>query len=1142
MPSPLLGLAVPGEGPADQALAIAQQLCLQMNEWQPACMRVHSRLRNLLAELQSMEQEDQLPSSSLLGQYVAVLTRFVRFLQLNHDTSLLCRVVRHRPLVEDLEQLHKSVALLFVELLDVDVAIWDKQWGEDCFEQAAVLTASLSDAKVLFRDLQSPRAQLEALLTLKFEVEKRNGRHEEADLIRMESLIETIRAALQVSCVTLPPWYTPEYEMEVQANPFARGDVGSVHYADRYLGPKVVVKRFCVDDSVVDESMWMRIGKEVDALFALEHPNIMQMYCASHVSSPPFLVSANAENGNLRCFLARSDDNKKKMWQLLYEAAVGLDYVHKKGVVHGNLKLSNILVDATMRSKLSDFGLTTLRMCCTLSKPSAGKPSSGSMRWQAPECFRQLPTFASDVFSFGMCIIEAVSGAPPFGLLSDDEYRANLRNGSYCDKPDGMPYDLWGFVLLMTNRDPTKRIDLQLVDKLKEIAARSAVVGASTCACSKEICANSRFCSQCGERCTQHELGSQSLSQESTPPELTSDNRISDLLNAVPIGNIDSQEQALLTVYLAGFSDGKLLYDGNGILELANLVKHGRTYFIRVCALDCLRRAELNSKVAPRDFEVYRGLVGPATSRECRSVVTALWQGDNLGKTKALVHCACISEKSISALRETGVAVPLVALLTNGDANQKLCAAYALGRLANAIGNCEIIGRAGAINPLLALLRAGSNVQKEQSAWALSRLSSSDDCCTRIITNDGAISLFIELLRSGSASGKLHGACALGNAAVNSEDARLLIVIHGAIVPFVALLHSESDQLRDQAVQTLANLAVDKVNGIQILREEGLLPLVNVLRDGTDYQKGQAARGLANLAIDATNIDAITRAGAIPSLVNILRGRCDKKDEATRALANLAFKFDSRRAIINAGAIEPLVEQLQREHDSFMRPPVAIRALANLALNAESRNSIVNSGAVCHFVALLHDGSDLQKSHAARALANLAAEREHHSEIIRVGAIPALVTLLSCEVDNVKEKAAVAFANLSMDSASRGEIANAGAIVPLVALLRDGTERQTEHALRVLADMALDKRNLCTLKGVVAIPRVVVLLRSGTDKQKYQIARLLGNLVAIDEFGSDIIYSSVIIPLVRLLQDGTHDQKSKSARALAKMARNYTYR
>ncbi|EEY58557.1 uncharacterized protein PITG_10645 [Phytophthora infestans T30-4] len=1054
-----------------------------MDECQPACERIHSRLNNLFSELFEMDRDNQLPSSNLLDQFVDVLKRYLRFLQLHHSKQLTIRVVRHRVMAYELEELNKCVTDLFVELLDVDASTWREQWKEDYFTHKSVLDVSLSDKNVIFHGLQSPRSQLEALLTFKFEVGKLISLHEKEDISRMKSLIETISAALRVSDTALPSWFAPEDCFKVPSKPFARGDFGFKYNAVQ----KLVLKRFYIDDSVADEGMWIEIRKEMDILFALRHPHLLPLFGASHVNSPPFLVSAHAENGDLRSFLARSGDNKLEMWRLLYEAAQGLEFIHKEGVV------------------------------------------------------LQLPTSASDVFSFGMCVVEAVTGVPPLALLSDDEYHYIVRNGGTFPKPDGILDDAWELVLRMTNPDPNKRCKLQyVVEQLKAFADRSRDERAVTCgACNTLPRGDARFCSECGKptnNCVQHER----VFEGNTSSELVIGTCVSDVLNAVRMGSVGDQEQALLTLYPLIFDEGqrKQFYDANGVLELTNLVRNGWTHFIKVSAMASLRLIEFDSVLPSNELARLGEFSCPATAQECVAIVADLSQGSSRDKAKAALHCACLTdERNISDLREAGVAIPLVTLLSSGDECQKLCAASALGRCAHDIETCEVLARAGAIEPLVALLQGGNSAQKPQSAFALSRLSSSSVCCDSII-DDEAISLFVELLRNGSTRGQLHAACALGNATVIGQDVRTSIVSSGAISPFVMLLEKGTTQQQDQAARTLANLTVDKANCAQITREGGIQPLVKILRVGTTSQKGQAARALANLAIDESNIDVIVQAGAIPSLVGLLEETFGKRDEATRALANLAFKGDSRSAIVKAGAIEPLVGLLRTMECSLK--VLAVRALANLALNVESRRLIVDAGAVRFFISisvavepligLVKCGTTKETGCALRALANLAIDGGNLDAIKTIVGIPRVVDLLRSGNDKQKYQlarllgslaAARALANLAVYAESRRVIVAAEAIPILVLRLKDGSDNQKTDAVRALTNLAVDVRTVVIIAQHGAIPALEALIRQGTDKQRLQATQALEQLTFNYDSSDSTESVDEDAPIVELLQTGS---------------------
>ncbi|RAW42141.1 hypothetical protein PC110_g1615 [Phytophthora cactorum] len=247
----------------------------------------------------------------------------------------------------------------------------------------------------------------------------------------------------------------------------------------------------------VDGRMRPKVEKELNLLHQLSHPNIIKMLGASHVSSPPLVVYEDATNGNLGVFLARLSCNKKRMWRLLYQAALGLDYLHKEGVIHGDLKLSNVLIWTDGQAKLSDFGLSALRSC---SMVSSNRSMLGGLRWSAPECLKRRPNFASDVYSLAMCMVEAAIGEPPFAFLCDDDARDNVRKGVVPHQPDNMDADAWELVVAMTNSDANLRPPLQqVIDKLQAFADAESATEENYCSnCSSVVAVGSRFCSQCG--------------------------------------------------------------------------------------------------------------------------------------------------------------------------------------------------------------------------------------------------------------------------------------------------------------------------------------------------------------------------------------------------------------------------------------------------------------------------------------------------------------------------------------------------------------------------------------------------------------------------------------------------------------------
>ncbi|KAG8912373.1 Transcriptional regulatory protein sin3, partial [Tulasnella sp. 417] len=101
----------------------------------------------------------------------------------------------------------------------------------------------------------------------------------------------------------------------------------------------------------------------------------------------------------------------------LCDTADAVQYLHKEGIVHGDLKANNILVGDNGRSMLCDFGLTK----SIDSKTSTTMRGAGTLRWQSPELWNDSPkTPESDVYAFGMTVAEVLTGKIPFANCQND--------------------------------------------------------------------------------------------------------------------------------------------------------------------------------------------------------------------------------------------------------------------------------------------------------------------------------------------------------------------------------------------------------------------------------------------------------------------------------------------------------------------------------------------------------------------------------------------------------------------------------------------------------------------------------------------------------------------------------------------------
>ncbi|KAG8908801.1 hypothetical protein FRB99_003039 [Tulasnella sp. 403] len=149
--------------------------------------------------------------------------------------------------------------------------------------------------------------------------------------------------------------------------------------------------------------------REAGAWSTLNHNHLLRFIGVGMLDGHTYLVSPLVANGSIMTYLRR-EPNAYRL-QLLREAADGITYLHSKGIIHGDIKGSNILISDNVQALVCDFGLSKL----TNAKTATTREGAGSVRWQAPELWNGAPrSEKTDVYSFGMTIAEVLSGETPF--------------------------------------------------------------------------------------------------------------------------------------------------------------------------------------------------------------------------------------------------------------------------------------------------------------------------------------------------------------------------------------------------------------------------------------------------------------------------------------------------------------------------------------------------------------------------------------------------------------------------------------------------------------------------------------------------------------------------------------------------------
>jgi serine/threonine protein kinase len=311
---------------------------------------------------------------------------------------------------------------------------------------------------------------MEALTLMKFEIDfyppPRNSRLHVAS---MKAIFFSIVRSSNGRVTKIPPWFSPGYMVVSEQMVAIDGNSGlatctRAKWADRHHGDKiedVVLKRLPLDAEGIE-----LFRREVERWYAVDSPYVLKMYAACHCSDPTLLVLEDASQWTLYAFVRINAAHRLLVWSKAREAALGLLHLKEKhGTVHGNLKRSNILVAADGTAKVSDFGggIVTMQNLANQHK----EWGADAIQWRAPEfrSYRRRPTYQADVFSLGMCILDAIMDG--FELPTAEQLKQ--KNG--VDRPSGLSDQACDLIKGMTAFQPEDRTALpRVIQLLEELA------------------------------------------------------------------------------------------------------------------------------------------------------------------------------------------------------------------------------------------------------------------------------------------------------------------------------------------------------------------------------------------------------------------------------------------------------------------------------------------------------------------------------------------------------------------------------------------------------------------------------------------------------------------------------------------------
>ncbi|NLW18679.1 MAG: SUMF1/EgtB/PvdO family nonheme iron enzyme [Candidatus Cloacimonetes bacterium] len=224
-----------------------------------------------------------------------------------------------------------------------------------------------------------------------------------------------------------------------------------------------------------DPSFRQRFEQEARIMASLSHPNIVQLHSYFEEEGRFCLVMEYVEGGSLRELSRKIGPiPEKRALNILKQIAEALSYAHSKGIIHRDVKPSNILLDANDNVKVMDFGIARMTESPGLTKTGS---QMGTLVYMSPEQIRDSKHVdeKSDIYSLGVTLYEMLTGMPPFDEKnsSDFDIRVNIVQNELPDPRDIYPHigeESLHLFIGLTKKDKEERLSLSelLTDMLPE--------------------------------------------------------------------------------------------------------------------------------------------------------------------------------------------------------------------------------------------------------------------------------------------------------------------------------------------------------------------------------------------------------------------------------------------------------------------------------------------------------------------------------------------------------------------------------------------------------------------------------------------------------------------------------------------------
>jgi len=200
------------------------------------------------------------------------------------------------------------------------------------------------------------------------------------------------------------------YELLEKLGEGAMGEVWRAHQSSLN---RMIALKLLPSHRESDEMAVRRFRQEGQTAARLKHDNIVSVYDA-HVDEPPYYIAMEfLEGQSLSDIIAQQGRlPPDQAVAIISQVCAGLEHAHEHGVIHRDIKPANVIVSATGRATITDFGIAR---ATDQTRMTATGATFGTPDYMSPEQAKGLPVdHRTDLYSAGAMLFEALTGRPPF--------------------------------------------------------------------------------------------------------------------------------------------------------------------------------------------------------------------------------------------------------------------------------------------------------------------------------------------------------------------------------------------------------------------------------------------------------------------------------------------------------------------------------------------------------------------------------------------------------------------------------------------------------------------------------------------------------------------------------------------------------